>query len=39
MQWKIPQNGIVGAVLDSKLQNVRYFVVLLQFTVCMLVRF
>ena len=31
MQWKIPQNGNVGTLHDSKLQNVWYFLVSLQF--------
>ena len=31
MQGKIPQNGSVGALHDSKLQNFYYLVVLLQF--------
>ena len=29
MQWKIPQNAIVGALHDSKLQNLSYFAVFL----------
>ena len=39
MQWKISQNGNVGALHDSKLLIVNCFVVLLQFTEYMLLRF
>ena len=31
MQWKIPQNENVGALHDTRLQSVWYFVVVLQF--------
>ena len=31
MQWKIPQNENVGALNDTRLQSVWYFVVVLQF--------